>query len=33
LALDVDECVEESHNCTELEYCSDTAGSYECDCI
>ena len=30
---DIDECSENLYNCTDLEYCRDTVGGYECDCI
>lgn len=30
--LDINECSEGVYDCTDLEYCEDTLGSYKCIC-
>ena len=30
--VDIDECTENKHNCDSKAYCTDTDGSYTCNC-
>ena len=30
---DIDECLRQLHNCSENALCTDTIGSFECDCF
>ena len=31
--LDIDECVEQTHNCSGDAHCNNTAGNYTCECF
>ena len=33
IQLDVDECEEDLHNCTDVDICRNRFGSFRCDCI